>query len=82
MPTPALDNRPDTDSYTQGMVDAYSYIQKGSNENGTIPISEIFMYYLMFEDLMFEDRQDFVYLITVMNQPMLDIIKERMEKGS
>jgi hypothetical protein len=80
MPSPALDDKPDTDAYTDLMVDAYGYIQKGCNDRGMIPISEVHSYYNMFEDSMVETKRDFLYLIYQMNQPVLDQIKERLEK--
>ena len=81
MPTPALDEKPLTDAYTQSMVDAYSYIQKGGSQAGHIPLSEIYSYYLMFEDEMVETKRDFVYLIHRMNQPVLESIAEQHEKA-
>lgn len=80
MPSPALDENPIRDAYTDLMVTAYTYISKGCTDSGMIPISEIYAYYSMFEDAMVETREDFVYLIHQMNQPNLDIIHERLEK--
>lgn len=81
MPSPALDSQPDTDAYTEQMVNAYSYIQKGSDQNGMIPVSEISAYYSMFEDEIVESKKDFIYLVHVMNQPVLDDIHARAEKA-
>ena len=80
MVSPALDEKPDADAYTDAMVTAYTYIQKGCNTSGVIPVSEIYAYYNMFEDRLVEDKADFIYLIHMMNQPVLDDITAQVEK--
>lgn len=81
MASPALDEKPDSDAYTQAMVDAYKHIQKGCTQSGQIRFSEIYSYYQMFEEDMVETKRDFVDLIQYMNIPHLEFIQEQQEKA-
>lgn len=80
MPTPELDTQPETDTYTDRMVTSFRYIQKGSNESGQIPLSEIYYYYKMFKEDIVETKHDFIYLIYFMNQAILEDYAEKLKK--
>ena len=81
MDSPALDSKPETDAYTDSMVSAYTYIQKGCTQNGQLPVSEISAYYSMFEDQLVETPEDFIYLIHIMHQPVIEDMLEQAEKA-
>jgi len=63
------------------MVSAYSDIQKGSTERNTIPISEIYAYYKMFRAEIPDSKHEFVYLIHQMNQVLVDMVAEQLDKS-
>lgn len=82
MPSPALDSKPYADNYTNEMVSAYSYIQKGSDENGNIPVSEVKAYWELFEEDIPEEKHDFVYIMYKMNEAVTEYHAQKMKEAT
>jgi len=75
-----LDSKPDTDPYLQNLINSFWIVEKGANENGTIPVSEIEAYCRLFN--IDDEIEDFVYLIYEANSVVQEWKFEKMKQNS
>lgn len=77
LPTPAIDNMPPRDWLVDMYLTAHDHLVASSNENGVIPISEIYAYYQMM-DVQFE-AEDFLKAMLKLNNVYVKYIMDKRE---